>query len=214
MIAFGERVGGGAPLAVLRCADVPPGGPPTACHCAFTLVELLVVMAIIGVLIALLLPAVQAAREAARLNQCCNNLSNSRWPAWGTSRPRSFCPPAVGAILGPARSILTPTTIFDGLALGNQVPWDSGWDWDVMRWSGSASSPYGDKGRADPFYRPYQDVPGDATHSWAFGSAHSPGFNVAFCDGSVHLISYRIDDDTHHRLGNIADGLLICPKAF
>lgn len=40
---------------------------------AFTLVELLVVIAIIAILVALLLPAVQAAREAARRTQCLNN---------------------------------------------------------------------------------------------------------------------------------------------
>src|SRR5215467_2749714 len=41
---------------------------------AFSLVELLVSMAVIGILVASLFPAVQSAREAARRTKCRNNL--------------------------------------------------------------------------------------------------------------------------------------------
>jgi prepilin-type N-terminal cleavage/methylation domain-containing protein len=60
----------------------------------FTLIELMVVFAIIGVLVALLLPAVQMAREAARRTQCKNNLHQISVAIHNYIEAFQVCPPS------------------------------------------------------------------------------------------------------------------------
>jgi len=78
-------------------SDVKLGGGQST---GFTLVELLVVVAIIGMLIALLLPAVQAAREAARRMQCSNHLKQVGLAVHNYNSAMNGVPPAV---LAPSR---------------------------------------------------------------------------------------------------------------
>lgn len=57
-------------------------------------------------------------------------------------------------------------------------------------------------------FAPVPDTPGFAA-PMRFGSAHPSVFQMAFCDGSVHSISYSVDTTTHERLGIRNDGEIV-----
>ena len=60
---------------------------------------------------------------------------------------------------------------------------------------------------------PFQDRSG-YPNDYSFGSAHSSGFNMVFCDGSVHSIGYSIDVEVHRCLANRKDGKAIDGGTF
>jgi prepilin-type N-terminal cleavage/methylation domain-containing protein/prepilin-type processing-associated H-X9-DG protein len=338
---YNEGEKGGIRSLVMK-SSVPPRS-----RSAFTLVELLVVITIIGILIGLLMPAINAAREAARQNQCRTNLSNvalaalahqtlvgtlppggwgSAWvgdpdAGYGAKQPGGFfysilphmdnamlhdmgknqgdaakkqaagsmCQFPVPIFNCPTRRKCVPTR-FGGTALVNcGAPADSSLGWfhsdyvasagDVLKlWgtgpsnvaSGFAKTPdtmtqctgvcfqastvrdqdiidgpsntylVGEKYlNADNYTNgkdprdmqpalgggeelcgwvatssgsgggytplpPMQDRNG-VSDPYRFGSAHSNGFNVAFCDRSVRMISFTVDANVHRLLGNRRD---------
>ena len=107
----------------------------------FTLIEVLVVVAIIGLLIALLLPAVQAAREAARRMQCANNLKQIALAAHNYHDSNGAFPPGDLWVQYPGESwsgwsaharllpYLDQSPAFSAInfAFGNRIPYGSQW---------------------------------------------------------------------------------------
>lgn len=77
-------------------------------------------------------------------------------------------------------------------SFGNQHGWLVGFDDDSIRFT--AASPEGDSDSAALAFE------------GRFGGGHSGVFPMAMADGSVHMIPFDIDLNTHQRLGNRRDG--------
>jgi prepilin-type processing-associated H-X9-DG protein len=124
------------------------------------------------------------------------------WPSWaphqtGISFLRSTLPESrvrdgMSNTYLVGEKYINPDNYDTGYDGADNLSMYEGHDWDVNRW-------------ANENLPPRLDRPGVAAYS-NFGSAHLAGCNFVFCDGSVRLISYSIDKQTHQRLGNRQDG--------
>ncbi len=76
-----------------------------------------------------------------------------------------------------------------------------GFNADIGRWGGPGVG------------SPKQDTPGLSDNN-DYGSAHTNGFGMALCDGSVRTISYSIDLTTHGYLANRKDGHVVDQSKF
>ena len=83
-----------------------------ACRRGFTLVELLVVVAIMGTLFGLLLPAVQSAREASRRVRCQSNLRQLAVATLNFESARRQFPPGLQQAPFPAAPIYRGSSLF------------------------------------------------------------------------------------------------------
>jgi prepilin-type N-terminal cleavage/methylation domain-containing protein/prepilin-type processing-associated H-X9-DG protein len=79
--------------------------PPSRDRRGFTLIEIMVVFAIVLVLVSLLLPAVQAVREAARRSKCVNNLMQLGVALQHYQNVHEVLPPGVVNDTSPIRNV-------------------------------------------------------------------------------------------------------------
>lgn len=134
---------------------------------AFTLVELLVVIAIIGILLALLLPAVQRAREAARMSRCKNNLKQIGIALHNYHDARECFP--MGWTAGtkggnPTNSWGWASMILpqmDQGPLASQINFDKGFDGGLLAGANSATGISGVEATLLPIYRCPTDTGAD-----------------------------------------------------
>jgi prepilin-type processing-associated H-X9-DG protein len=90
-----------------------------------------------------------------------------------------------------------------GFTAGDNQSMYTGYEWDNHRvaWNPASTRP---KDAFQPT-QDHSDNDGNGPER-RFGSAHSSTFNMVFCDGSVHSISYDIDPVAHRSLAHRFEG--------
>ncbi len=96
---------------------------------------------------------------------------------------------------------LDPNHYEDGLDPADTLCALAGWSNDLYRDCQGGKSPWQDN------LNGLSSTAASNATTTAFGSAHPGALNMVFCDGSVHSISYSIDQETNRRLANRADNL-------
>ncbi len=100
---------------------------------------------------------------------------------------------------------------YEGGSSSDDRGWSDGWDPDTMRstcWPPLQDTLVGTSGGA------LEDLYGYEADVVNFGSAHPSGINAVFADGSVHVISYEIDNILFDRLGDREDAELVDMSQF
>jgi prepilin-type N-terminal cleavage/methylation domain-containing protein/prepilin-type processing-associated H-X9-DG protein len=188
--------------------------PATSGPRAFTLVELLVVIAIIAVLIGLLLPAVQSARESARRSSCTNNLKQVGLALQGYHDANNFL--VRGASDGPGQTCCNATSRL-------------GWSWSfwilpymeeaqVHDFTDAQVATYAVKGYFCPSRRPpalygssaKSDYAGSggSTNPGGTANARSDGYmDRALADPGAAVPANGIVRENKRRLTDLRDGL-------
>lgn len=99
---------------------------------------------------------------------------------------------------------VNPAHYTTGRFIRDDQPAFSGDDLDLHAWTDEL--PSRDERGSGTGYGSSPTLGNLVRYSKTFGSAHSRGFGVVLCDGSVRRIAYAIDAVTHNRLGDRADG--------
>jgi prepilin-type processing-associated H-X9-DG protein len=101
----------------------------------------------------------------------------------------------------------------DGKNGGDLITMYCGGDNDLLRWTGIDGA-IGTSTRSNLPVQDRSTATAELNEVQWFGSAHANGFNMSFCDGSVHTISYSIDAEIYRRLGNRKDSLPVSGSQF